>query len=133
MYSFFSGFMFTAIIVLITRLPAPSSIMTQLVLFFMAVMLDIFVFYMGNFYQGVIYLCKNVPPYSGKKNLFNILSDSSVMLGLGGTTVLLFLLWSLTFLALAQTLAWVLTSIAAYRSVFRPYYEKRKHSSNSDV
>lgn len=92
MYSFLSGFMFTAITVLITRLPDPSSIMAQLVLFFMAVMLDIFVFYMGSFYQGVVYLCKNIPSYSGRKNLFNLLSDASVILGLGGSTVLLFLL-----------------------------------------
>jgi len=58
--------------------------MTQLVLFFMAVMLDIFMFCMGRFYQAVVYLCKNVPVYSGRKNLFNLLSDVSVILGLGG-------------------------------------------------
>jgi len=131
MYSFFSGFMFTAIIVLITRLPAPSSIMTQLVLFFMAVMLDIFMFCMGRFYQAVVYLCKNVPVYSGRKNLFNLLSDVSVILGLGGTTVLLFLLWDLIYLALAQTVAWVLTSIAVYKSILEPHYEKRKHSETT--
>jgi hypothetical protein len=125
MYSFLSGFMFTAITVLITRLPDPSSIMTQVVLFFMALMLDIFIFYMGNFYQGVIYLCKNVPSYSGRKSLFNLLSDASVILGLGGTTMLLFLLWNLTYLALAQTIAWVLTSIATYKSIFKPYYKKK--------
>ena len=131
MYSFLSGFMFTAITVLITRLPDPSNIMAQFVLFFMAVMLDIFVFYMGNFYQAVVYLCKNVPSYSGRKSLFNFLSDSSILLGLGGTTVLLFLLWNLIYLALAQTIAWVLTSIAVYKSIFEPFYEKRKHNETT--
>jgi len=105
--------------------------MTQLVLFFMAVMLDIFIFYMGNFYQAVVYLCKNVPVYPGRKNLLNLLSDVSVILGLGGTTVLLFLLWDLIYLALAQTVAWVLTSIAVYKSILKPHYEKRKHSETT--
>lgn len=44
MYSFLSGFMFTAITVLITQLPDPNNIRAQLVLLFMAVMLDIFMF-----------------------------------------------------------------------------------------
>jgi len=133
MYSFLSGFMFTAITVLVTQLPDPSSIMAQFILFFMAVMLDIFIFYMGSFYQRVIYFCKNVPPNSGKKSFFNILSDTSVVLGLGGITVLLFLLLNLVFLALAQTLAWLLVSITVYKSVFKQYYEKRKHPSNSSM
>lgn len=125
MYSFLSGFMLTVITVLITQFPDPSSTMAQIVLFFMAVVLDIFAFYMGSFYQRVLYFCKNVPSYSGRKSLFNILSDSSIILGLGGTTVLLFLLWNLIYLALAQTIAWILTSIAAYKSTFKPYYEER--------
>ena len=126
MYSFLSGFMFTAITVLITQLPDPNNISAQLVLLFMAVMLDIFMFYMGNFYQQVLYFCRNVPAYSGRKSIFNILSDLSVLLGLGVSTVLLFLLCNLIYLALAQLIAWVLTSVGAYKSIFKPYYEKRK-------
>ena len=124
MYSFLSGFMFTAITVLITRLPDTTSIMVQFALFFMAIMLDIFIFYMGSFYTQVVYLCKNVPSYSGRKSFFNLLSDTSVILGLGGSTVLLFLLWNLIYLALAQTIAWVLTSVVIYKRISKPFYEK---------
>ena len=126
MYSFLSGFMFTAITVLITRLPDPSSATAQFALFFMAVMLDIFLFYMGNFYAEVLNLCKNVPLHSGKRSLFNVMSDLSVMLGLGGSTVLLFLLFNFEVLALAQTVAWLLMILAAYRAIFEPYYAKSK-------
>lgn len=126
MYSLLSGFMFTAITVLITRLPDPSTPMVQFALFFMAMMLDIFIFYIGNYYQLALSLCENVPPYSGKKSFDNVLSDVSVMLGLGGSTVLLFSLWNLTFVALAQTVAWILTVLVAFRSYIRPYYAKRK-------
>jgi len=128
MFSFFSGFMFTAITLVITRLSDPSNLMAQFVLFFMAVMLDIFIFYMGSFYQEVIYLCKNRPSYSGRKSPFNVLSDVSVILGFGGSTVLLFLLWNLIYLALAQTVVWILTSVVIYKKIFKPYYEKRKRS-----
>ena len=126
MYSFLSGFMFTSITVLIALLPDPSNIRVQLVLLFMAVMLDIFMFYMGNFYQRVLYFCRKVPASSGRKSVFNVLSDLSVLFGLGVSTVLLFLLFNLIYLALAQLIAWMLTSVAAYKSIFKPYYEKKK-------
>ena len=127
MYSFLSGFMFTAITVLITRLPDPSSAIAQFALFFMAVMLDIFIFYMGDLYMSVLNLCKNVPPSSGKRSFYNVLSDVCVMLGLGGSTVLLFLLFNFVYLALAQMVAWLLMILVAYRTIFAPYYAKNKH------
>jgi len=40
--------------------------------------------------------------------------------------VLLFLLMNLVELALAQSIAWILTAIAAYKSVFKPYYQSKK-------
>ncbi len=131
MFSFLSGFMFTAITVLVTRLPNPDSAVSQIALFFMAAMLDVFMFYMGNFYQQVLYFCKDVPPNSGKRSLFNLLSDTSVILGLGGSTVLLFLLLDLVYLALAQATIWIIMSVAAYSLVFKPYYEKGKHSETT--
>jgi hypothetical protein len=130
MFAFLSGFMFTAITLVITRLTDPSAITAQSVLFFMGVMLNIFIFYMGSFYMQVVALCKNVPPYSGRKSLFNIFSDVSVMLGLGGSTILLFLLWGLTYLALAQTVAWIVFSGLTYKSLFKPFYKRRESVQN---
>jgi hypothetical protein len=117
--------MFTAITLFFTRLPDPSTIMAQSLLFFMGVMLNIFVFYIGAFYVNVLALCKNRPPYSGAKSLFNIVSDVSVIIGLGGSIILLFLLWGLTYLALAQTGAWVVCSFFIYRMYFKPFYKAR--------
>jgi hypothetical protein len=126
MYAFLSGFMFTAITLVITRLPDPSTVMAQFTLFFMALMLNTFILYMGMCYMAVVPLCKNVPSYSGKRNLFNILSDISVMVGLGGSTVLLFLLWNLIYLAIAQTVTWILFSVIIYKSTLKPHYQTRK-------
>jgi hypothetical protein len=96
----------------------------------MGVMLNIFIFYMGSFYTQVVALCKNVPCYSGRKSLFNIFSDISVMLGLGGSTILLFLLWGLTYLALAQTVAWIVFAILTYKSLFKPFYKRKESVQN---
>jgi len=74
--------------------------MAQFVPFFMAVMLNTFTFHMGSLYQQAVSLCKNVPAYSRKRSLFNV-EMFSVMVGLGGSAILLFLLWNLVYLALA--------------------------------
>jgi len=125
MYAFLSGFMFTAMTLIITRLSDPSIIMAQIVLFFMGVMLNVFIYYMGAFYTNVLVLCKNRPPYSGAKSLFNIVSDVSIMIGLGGSIILLFLLWGLVYLALAQTAAWIAFAVLVFKTYFEPFYKKR--------
>jgi len=121
MYSFLSGFMFAAIAVVMTRLPDPNALMAQAVSFLMATMLNVFVLYIGRCFMQVVPWCKNVPSYSGRKNLFNILSAISVLLGLGGSTVLLLLVFNLVYLAIAQTVVWILFSVIAYKSIFRPF------------
>lgn len=128
MYAFLSGFMFTAITLVLTRLPDPTVVMAQCVLLFMGIMLSVFIFYMGNFFMQVVPLCKSRPSYSGRGSLFNIFSDISVMLGLGGTTVLLFLLWNLIYLALAQTAVWIFFTVLTYRLIFKPFYQRRSDS-----
>ena len=127
MYAFLSGFMFTAITLVLTRISDPTTLMAQVVLLFMAVMLNVFIFYMGFFLNEVAPLCKNRPPYSGSKSPLNIFSDVSVMLGLGVTIILLFLLWNLIYLAIVQTVLWILIVILAYRSIFRPFYKGKRN------
>jgi len=126
MYTFLSGFMFTAITIILTQLPERTTVMAQIALFFMASLLDVFILFMGMFYMNVVYLCRHAPPYSGKPSLTNILSDLSVMLGFGGATILLFLTFGLVYLALAQLVVWLLASIVAYRTIFKPFYQRNK-------
>jgi hypothetical protein len=128
MYAFLSGFMFTAITIVLTRLPDPTVLMAQCVLLFMGTMLSVFIFYMGNFFMAVVPLCKSRPSYSGQKSIFNIFSDVSILLGLSGSVVLLFLLWNLVYLALAQLIVWVFFAILTYRSLFKPFYRRRSGS-----
>jgi hypothetical protein len=80
---------------------------------------------MGSCYTQVVYVCKNVPPYSCKPSFSNIMSDLSVLLGLGAATIFLFLTLGLIFVALAQLIVSILVGVASYRSIFKPFYEKR--------
>ena len=125
MYTFLSGFMFTAIAILLTQLPDRTSLMAQASFFFMATLLDIFIFFMGKFYMEVTYLCRNVPPQSGKPSFSNIMSDLSVLLGLGVATVLIFVTLNLFYLALAQLIVLIIFAVVTYRSIFKPFYKKK--------
>ena len=125
LYALFAGFMFTSITVLITRLQDPISLMAQFTLFFFAVMLDVFIFCMADSYQDVFHFCKNIPPYTKRRARLNLVYDASIILGFGGATILLFLLYNLAVLALAQTIAWSVMIAASYTVTIKPFYKKR--------
>ena len=127
MYTFLSGFMFTAITILLIQLPEPSSLMAQLALLFMVVFLDIFVYYMGFIYHQVLRVCRNLPSFSGERSFANVMSDLSVVLGLGGSTVLLFLLMNLIYLGIVQLIAWGFTTLAIYNSYGR-FWKRQKRA-----
>jgi hypothetical protein len=60
--SLFSGFMFTAYTILITRLPDPTNITAQLALYVLSTFLGIFLFILGFFATMALYSCRNLPP-----------------------------------------------------------------------
>jgi len=90
--SLLAGFTFTTITLLITRLPDPSSIMSQLVLFFIAALFYLFLFLVGWNTNTLIYFCRNVPPKTKQLSTFNLLTVLSYLL-LELTVILMFLLW----------------------------------------
>jgi len=118
--SLLAGFTFTTITLLITRLPDPSSIMSQLVLFFIAVLFFLFIFLVGWNANTIIYFCRNVPPKTKQLSIFNLLTVMSYIL-LGVTVILMFLLWNLIYLALASGIVWALFIISFYIFVWKPF------------
>jgi hypothetical protein len=118
--SLLAGFTFTTLTLLITRLPDPSSIMSQLVLFFIAVLFYLFIFLVGWNANTIIYFCRNVPPKTKQLSLFNLLTLVSYVL-LGVTVILMFLLWNLIYLALASGIVWALFIISFYIFVWKPF------------
>lgn len=70
MFSFLTGFMFTAITVLVTRLPNPNSVVAQIALFFMATMLDVFIFLHGQLLpKSTLFLQKHPTAFWKKEPL----------------------------------------------------------------
>jgi len=118
--SLLAGFTFTTITILITRLPDPSSIMSQLVLFFMAVLFFLFIFLVGWNANTIIYFCRNVPPKTKQLSIFTLLTLVSYIL-LGVTVILMFLLWNLIYLALASGIVWALLIILFFIFILKPF------------
>ena len=118
MLSLFSGFTFTAIVLLPNQLPDPSSLISQLTLLFLVVLFDFCVFLLA--WQTVIvvgtgtYKIRN-PPARAKWELtvFNLLLFIFFILW-GWSVVLMFLLWNLYYLALVSGVLWVAVIVTTY-------------------
>jgi len=124
-FSFFAGFTLTTITLLITLLPDPSSIMSQLTFLFLAVLFDLLIFSMGFIVNLVIYFCRNVPPLT--KRLATITTLVVTVTQFGGIgIVLMFLLCDLIYLALASGVVYASVVIATYIFTVKPLKEYRK-------
>lgn len=126
--SLFSGFTFTSITILLTLLPDPRQISSQITLFLLSALLDFFLFLMGWQTIFVIYHCRSVPPLTRGMAIASRLWFSSFGLLCIAVTIM-FLLWNLTYLAFASGLALVLVLILFYTFAWKPYIKFRKVQS----
>jgi len=121
---FFSGFTFSTITILPNQLPDPSSLISQVTLFFLVVLFDLCLFLLG--WQITIVIATydvRKAPARAKWELvvFNLLL-SIVFVLWGWSVVLIFLLRNVYFLALASGVLWgavIVTSRAAMRVSFK--------------
>jgi len=125
----FSGFTFTAITILLTLLPDPSQIHSQVILFFLASIFDLFQFdlFYGVYYLG--YCVRKAPPEArGRRTLMLLMLLSFSLWGLA--IVLMFFLWNLMYLALASGTLYASFTILAYIFIWKPgiEYSKRLRS-----
>lgn len=127
--SLFSGFMFTAYTILITRLPDPANITAQLALYVLSTFLGIFLFLLGFFVTMALYSCRNLPPTTKRMNNANVLFLASTSSAMGIITTLLSFLWNLMYLALAQVATWAMLSVAVYLFIAKPGLQFRKSRS----
>jgi len=127
----FSGFMFTAYTILITRLPDPSTITAQLTLYAISTFLKIFLSSLMWTSLSVDLLCRKVPPSLKIMNplftkIMNMLLWASLLVGMVVITALMSLLWSLKYLAIIQIVQGTLIIVADYVFMLRPYRRYRK-------
>jgi hypothetical protein len=124
----FSGFTFTSITILLTLLPDPSRISSQITLFLLSVLLDFFLFFMAWQTLLLVYYCRNIPPLVRRLRFSSRLWFSSFGF-LCMAVVVMFLLWDLTFLALASGLTLAVALSLFYVFGWKPYIKFRKVQS----
>lgn len=124
MLSLLSGFSFTTITLLLNQLGDPHSFISQLTLFFLTVVFDLFVFLLAwqtVIVVGVYDVPYAPPPARWELTVFNLTMFLAFNMW-GLSLALIFFLWNLTYLALASGMAWALVltaTMAATRSMGR--------------
>lgn len=119
MLSLFSGFTFTTIILLLNQLPDPHAVLSQITLFFLAVMFELFLFLLQ--WQTTIkmgmwsdFKITSPPPRARwELTVFNMIMSSAFTLW-GTSLALILLLWNLKNLALTAGIAWILLTLIGW-------------------
>jgi hypothetical protein len=118
------GFLFTAAAILLTRLQNPGSAKAQIGLLFLTCIFNIFLFLL-YFIVDMVRFCRNLPPYRNSDRAFNVIFFLVATLFNFSTTIM-FLLWDLNYLALASAVLAVITTVAAYFFIWKPFQKIRK-------
>ena len=127
----FSGFMFTAYTILITRLQDPSTITAQLTLYTISTFQKIFLSSLMWVSLSADLLCRNLPPIPKIMNplvakVMNLLLFGSTLVAMVIITTLMSLLWNLAYLALIQIVQGTLIIVADYLFMLKPWRQYRK-------
>jgi len=125
-----SGFVFTAITIILTLHPAPSQTPVQITLFILTIMLYTFQLIVVRCMYGIQYCVKFAPkiPEGTIRRWYStytmIQSVSWTLLPL--SIALMFFLWNLPYLALVSGLVAALTIVFCYFTTVKPYTELLK-------
>jgi hypothetical protein len=121
----FSGFTLTIITLLLATYPNPKSLLAQITLFFLGSLLSVFYIVGAEVSSANLFFCRNVPPLTRRIRIVNSLSQASQIMW-GTTIILLFLLYELTYLAVAASILYTITVTLAYLLVLRPLMRRRR-------
>ena len=127
-YALICGFTFTAITLLITMFPNPAETRSQLVLLFLTVIFDVFVFLITWNNTEEIQYCSFVPPINRSMRILSTLTTIGLVLW-GFSVPAMFLLWNLNLLAIVTTLIWIFGIMLSYFTVYKniqEYYKRAK-------
>jgi len=120
-----NGFIFTAIISLLTKLEQPSMLYSQLLFLLLAILFDLNGLLIQHLTVETLYFCRKLPPQTRKVTIRVALMF--VIASLFGFAIpLMFLIFDLVTLASVSAIIW-LFGIAAYLAlIFKPLKEFRK-------
>lgn len=119
------GFTFTAVTILVTRLPEPNSLSSQLILLFSSVLLDLFVFLLLLNTVNIFNYVRGVPEPTRVTNFISLMSVVSI--GLWGFLMpLIYFLFDLTVLAFVSALIWAFVLVSGITVIWRPFEQRRR-------
>lgn len=120
-----NGFIFTAIISLLTKLEQPSMLYSQLLFLLLAILFDLNGLLIQHLTVETLYFCRKLPPQTRKVTIRVALMF--VIASLFGFAIpLMFLIFDLVTLASISAIIW-LFGIAAYLTlIFKPMKEFRR-------
>jgi hypothetical protein len=123
-FSLFMGFTFTAIVLLLTRIPDPSQIRIQTVLFFLVLLFQVLGYLLFE-EEAVIAYCVKIAPQLPRDYRAGIVHHFSnfVWYMLTGIIALMFIVWDLVYLAIFAAIIGISFIILA-RVVSTPLYKK---------
>jgi len=122
------GFVFTAITILLTQLSAPSSLQSQIILFFLTVLFNVYRYLLDWNLTMTTHYCE-MPPLRREITIFNRVLFISGNL-LGSAIVLMFFLWNLVYLALVSGVVYLLRVALSYVFIIRPFQKHRRKLSS---
>jgi O-antigen/teichoic acid export membrane protein len=114
---FFAGFTFTVVAILLTFLPNPKALQSQLTLLFLTAVFYLTLF-IALFFMVRVTFYVEMPPLTGHAWVVNVLIFLTFLL-IGLTFPLLFLLWDLTLLAAISGSMWLIFVLSIFLFVVK--------------
>ncbi len=127
--SLLSGFLFSAIAVLVSIFPSLNPFQAQIVLLGLTAVFDLSLYTLMDCIVMDSYYVKRLPPFTKHLRSFNF-RLMMVFYTFGATNVLLFFLWNLFYLASITTAMWVTVVVVSYFSIVKPFTKHRDPERN---
>lgn len=120
--SLFSGFIFTSITLLLTRLNNTEDTLAQATLLFLTVLFYVSLFVLIDNLEMPFHYIKNIPPMTLKVRPFFFLLVIFYLFG--ASTVMMFLFYHLFYLSLISGLIWLAIVFLSILSTARRFFEQ---------
>jgi len=120
--SLFCGFLFTSITLLLTSLQNKEGPLAQATILFLTLIFYFSLYVLLDNLEMAFHYIEDIPPLTLKvRPFFNLLL---IFYFFGTSTILMFLLFNLLFLALISAIIWVLMVIASINSTVKRFYKQ---------
>jgi len=120
--SLFCGFLFTSITILLTSLQNKEGALAQATILFLTLIFYFSLYVLLDNLEMAFHYIEDIPPLTLKvRPFFNLLL---IFYFFGTSTILMFLLFNLVYLAIISAIVWTLVVIASINSTVKRFYKQ---------